>query len=257
MDRSMQAKRDHRQSFADILASLKPSASSEIAATAVDSKPGFNNDNSNTTSNTLPPDTPVKTSAGGQLSLPGLLTISGTDDTAFVPQSAGVRAYASLGYTQAQQSEPQESVIHTQQGGSVESTQQECPSDQPKGWTVDMTTSAEALLENGHTSVDEIITLLKGEYESFSAIEGVEEYIQKLKNQNEDWIPDMPVGWSDSMTAIVKDMLEYGDDVNLIVDYMKGIETALETNEIECLKQWVKKLQSDYETESRGRPQQD
>ena len=255
MDRSMQAKRDHRQSFADIMASVKAPASSEIAATAVTPEPGSNNDNNNTTSNTTPPDLPAKTpqklSAGGQLLLPGLLPNSATDDTASVPPSAGGGVNASLGCTQAQQSELQGLVIHTQQGGSVDSTQQEFPSDQPKGWTVDMTTSAEALLENGYTNVDQIITLLKDEYENISAIEGVEEYIQNLKDQNEDWIPDMPVGWTDSMTGIVKDMLHYGDDVDLIVDFMK-VESALQTNDIKCLEQWVKKLQSDHEAESKG-----
>ena len=217
LDQSTQAKKDHHPLFADVLASVPPS--SVIATAVVVPEPISNNDNKNIISNTSPPDIPPKT-----------------------PQ------YFSTG---GQSPLP---GLLTNRG--TDDTASARPSDQLKGWTVDMTTSVEALLENGHTSVDQIIKLLKGEYEDFSTIEGVEEYIQKLKNQNEDWIPDMPVGWTDSMTGIVRDMLQHGDDVYLIADFMQP-ETALQTNDIKCLEQWVKKLQSDYETELKSRTQQD
>lgn len=121
-----------------------------------------------------------------------------------------------------------------------------------------MTNSVEALLDNGYTSVDQIVSLLEGDYENFSAIEGVKDYVRELKSKIEDdSTPEMPVGWTDSMSGTVRDMLQEGDDVEMIADFMMSTEDALQTNDTKCVEQWVKKLESDYESEVKGRTQQD
>lgn len=116
-----------------------------------------------------------------------------------------------------------------------------------------MTDSVEALLDNGYTGVDQIVKFLESEYENLSAIEGVKNYVKELKSRVEDSTPGMPVGWTDSMTKRVRDMLQEGDEVGMIADFLKSTEDTLQMNEIKCVEQWVEK----YETEMRGPAQQD
>ena len=63
---------------------------------------------------------------------------------------------------------------------------------------------------------------------------------------------DQPQGWTDEMTAAVKDMLGHGDDGVQIEETIKALYD-LQEDSMEGLEKWLEKLQSEYETERKDR----
>lgn len=152
--------------------------------------------------------------------------------------------------TQVQQSRSQQQVADDQQDALHDQ-----PVNPPEGWTMEMTSAVNDLFLNGLGSPDQIADFLKRDNELISTMEGVEEYVNKLKSeyQKRGSAPKMPVGWTAEMTAAVKG--SYLDDVEFVADTVKAIY-SLQTDDDEELEKWVEKLQSDYKAELKDRAQQ-
>ncbi len=130
------------------------------------------------------------------------------------------------------------------------------PSDQPKGWTALMTSFVQDQLKRGQTNTARIFTLLRRTHDSVSAIEGAEKYVEKLKSEHENPVPKMPAGWTDSMTATVKDGLQKGDDMDFTEELVKAELPPQPDDDDEVLQNWLKKLESDYKAELKHKMQQ-
>ncbi len=123
------------------------------------------------------------------------------------------------------------------------------PSDQPKGWTALMTSFVQDQLKRGQTNTARIFTLLRRTHNSVSTIEGAEGYVEKLKSEYENPVPKMPAGWTDSMTATVRDGLQNGDDMVFTEELVKAELSPQPDDDDENFQNWLKKLESDYKAE--------
>lgn len=190
---------------------------------------------------------------------------------------------SSPGSTPGQQSGSQQQGIDTKQGGSGDISEQDHRPDQPKGWT-DLLTNIvmKQLRHNSDTELGYVGNFLRWNhefetndiqclnkyleklrqevkaeqghrsdqpkgYENVSAIEGVEKNLEKLKNEHEGRIPEMPSGWTDEMTGMVWDGLQHDDDIDFIEINVKE-QLGFQTNDDKGFQEWLKKLQEDYKT---------
>ena len=141
--------------------------------------------------------------------------------------------------------------------------QKEQNSEQPAGWTNEMTEFVEGSLCGGN-DVKATVRLFRLEQPGAFDIQGLEEHVEKLKNDflgtkkaqlQQDQEPREPLGWTDAMTAMVQDYLRSGDgDVDFIVQSLEVIdESALY---IEGVPEYVTKLKSDFEAQEQNRTDQ-
>ena len=134
--------------------------------------------------------------------------------------------------------------------------QSERKSEQPAGWTTQMTEFVEGSLCGGN-DVDATVNLFRKEIVDAFDIQGLTEHVEKLKNElvrknnplaYQHQVSPAPLGWNDGMTAIVQKYLrDGGRDVEFMVQSLE----ITEPNAVFCtgLHEYVTALMLKFQTQ--------
>lgn len=137
-------------------------------------------------------------------------------------------------------------------------------SAQPAGWTNEMTIFVEGSLCGGN-DVKTTANLLRLEHTEAFDVLGLEEQIEKLKNEylnkkggrvEGDQVPRAPLGWTDKMTDAVHSFLRHGERiVDLMVQDLEVVDD--DTLGLEGVHEYVAKLKLDFESQEQDQTDQD
>lgn len=138
-------------------------------------------------------------------------------------------------------------------------------SEQPAGWTDEMTAFVEGSLCAGN-DVKATVNLFRLEKTEAFDIQGLEEHVEKLKNEyfnkktkvqvQQDRVPQKPLEWTDNMMAIIQGYLRNGDrNVDLMVQSLEVVDD--DALWVDGMHEYVAKLTLEFEALEQDQANQD